>query len=229
MSLDFSISLIYTSFVIYLERNAEIIGEINKTQSLIRGKEVGASSKTTTTSVSYYESVVVGAPLHMVLKESFSNRNPLERVTHNLAFAALIYDQTPSLREELPLFIGLAIDKIGKPIGELTEDFTRGGQYRIRDLFKDEVARMGSAPQDLRMLIGGEYKGSPCLLSDAEMAHMFFEVWTEDVYQRRLGDFDTAWGHMSGFGNPPLDLLDTVTREINRYTVVSQLKGKFEY
>lgn len=197
--------------MIYLERNAEIIAEINeinRNQPLTRGKEVGASSKTFTTAVGSYESAVVGTQLYMVLKESFrSSTDPLERVTRDLVFAAVIYEHLPLLQQELPLFIGLVTDGTGKPISQLTEDFTKGGQYRIRDLFKDEVAGIDSAPQDLKMLIGGEYKGLPYLLSDEELAHMFFETWIGIDSQRRLGDFDTAWLHMSIYGDPHLDLL----------------------
>ena len=213
--------------MIYLERSAEIIAEI-RSQTLVRGKVVGRSSKTDTTSVGSYDSVMTGASLHLAVKETFgSHITPEEGVIRGLAFAGLIYDNIPVLRSELPLIIGLATEETGKQIGQLTEDFTKGGSFRIWEVFKERIIHMGAGSEDLRRLIGGEHRGLPYLLNDEELAHMFFEVEADRFEnQRRIGDFDTAWMHMSLFGDPHLDLLRQIQGEIDRYTLSCNLKSR---
>lgn len=215
--------------MIYLERNAEIIAEINRSASLTRGKEIGSSSKTFTFSVGLYESVLLGTSVHMALKERPRRRRMdlVEEVQGALVVAALVFENIPEIRAELPLFIGTVTDEKGEPLGELTEDFTRGGQYRISDLFADEVARDSSA-QEIRELIGGEYSGSPYLLEDGELVHCFFRILTEVGHShRRVGDFDTAWMHMTNWGNRHRDLEKTIGEDMSRYTVRSGLKAKY--
>ena len=215
--------------MIYLERNAEIITEINRNQlPFTRGQEVGASSKTFTVTVGSYKSTLLGTPVHIVLKESPGGTVvPLKGVKRDLTLAALIYEHLPLLRPELPLFIGLVTDEAGEPLGELTEDFTKGGQYRIRDLFRYELTGEDLAEQ-VRELIGGEHEELPHLLTYDELAHLFFKVESEDYYyQRRLGDFDTAWLHMANFGDPHRDLEDVIGGEMSRHTVGSQLQAQY--
>lgn len=212
----------------YLERNAAIIAEI-RDQSLVRGKMVGHSNKTATTSVGSYISTVIEAPLYVALKETFGPMDtPKERVSWDLAFATLIYDNIPALQPELPLFIGLATDKSGQAIGQLTEDFTKGGRHLITDIFTAQVTKIGSPPQDLKELIGGEHNGLPHLIEDSELAHMFFNILIDTGYsKRRIGDFDSAWTYMSFWGNPPRDLCTQIQRDLDQYTLRCQLTSRF--
>jgi hypothetical protein len=54
-----------------------------------------------------------------------------ERFLRSLAFVAIVSEEIPEIASKLPLFYAQLVDDSGKPIGQVTEDFSYGGQYPV--------------------------------------------------------------------------------------------------
>lgn len=178
----------------YLERNALLIAEINGGVRLSKRDVVGWSQRTRTTALGSYSSNLLGQEIFVALKETRGGLAPEQIVVRDLAWVCAVADGLPDLRPELPLFLGLLRDKNGLSVGMLTEDFSKGGKYKLWEVPEFDLPYQGPLPEQLRQFTAGE-RG---LMDPEELANMFFRVGTVgDIVERRLGDFDKACLHFS--------------------------------
>lgn len=169
----------------YLERNAEIIAEINNNIRngipISKGVEVGRSEKGTVfTSAGSYKSDVLGAELFYGIKQY--KRGYLDaKMPRDLALIRSVVSQLPYLEPEFPVFMGILSSSQGDSLGVLLEDFSQGGKLSVTELHPDFDA--DKLPIELRNAIGDPN------LDVYELAKVCFLVG--DNMTRRLGDFDS--------------------------------------
>ena len=189
--------------------------------SLKRGEEVGRSvtlddiTKTTFTSLGSYKSSELGREVYVGLKEyprrEGKNLKTALRnnVVRDLSVIRAIAERFPHLEEELPLFYGLLLDSQGNYIGMLTEDFSRGKRYEVKQGVLLDV------PSEIEPLFEHrskvEYEG---------VVEMVFLVDTDDGEERRFGDFNTVLGGISpDERNRIFPLADIVEFGEDKYTL----------
>lgn len=167
----------------YLERNQAIIDELRGVR-LERGDIVGSSSSMSFTSAGHYRSSVLGNTLYVGLKE-YTDPEKCKSSTEARALLELhcictVAEQLPHLEVELPVFYGILFDRAGKPLGIVTEDFSKGGKYEVQDMTYDR-------PELLPNELGEIFPD----MDYYELARVCFSV----NGQRRLGDFSTSWSN----------------------------------
>lgn len=201
----------------YLERNAQIIAEVGRSLRLTRGEIVSWSNSTTVTVLGSYRSELLGNQLYIALKGT-TGVTPEDRVIADLAFVSVVADQIPELEPELPLFLGLLRDQSGKALGTLTEDFSRGGRYKLWEINDFDLPNQGPLPEKLRGFVGG--RGGLLMIDDDALAGMFFKIGTVgNILERRLGDFDKACIYMSPDEREEKFPQEHIERDLNLYTI----------
>jgi len=159
----------------YLERNQRIFEELGGVR-LQRGDVVGHSSSMRFVSAGHYQSSALGNTLYVGLKEytdSKRRKSDTEpRALIEMHCIRTIAEQLPHLEAELPIFYGVLLDSEGKTLGIVTEDFSQGGRYEVRDMVDQELF-----PMELTEIIPD--------LDHYEKSKICFSA----NGQRRLGDF----------------------------------------
>ena len=162
----------------YRDTNRQILDEINRLNSLKPGIVVGRnqSGKTTVTSLGKFYSEVTGRDLDIGLKEYSRIRGDVLniQVATELGLIDLVEEHLPHLIKEFPLFHGVFLDGNGRPMGVVTEDYSKNGTVPVksvgwnREVLPYEIQRLVDRPKDLDDL------ATTCFLVDGK---------------RRIGDF----------------------------------------
>lgn len=128
-------------------------------------------------------------------------------VSRNLALLDAVESAVPQLLGEFPVFCGLLSCR-GLPIGELTEDFSRGGQVRVKEV--NTLSPLDSPPPELipKELIAAS--GYP--IHNDDLARMCFLV----DGKRRIGDLKHAFSP-EAYQNPQRFDIQKVLKELDRY------------
>ena len=164
----------------YLTRNQVLLQEIAQTALLQRGSIIGISeNETKVSTLGSYHSQTLERTLFLALKEF---RRDIEiEVLRSLSILEVIAERFPHLRDELPTIYGLLKNRLGKPIGVITEDFSEGRRYKVDDvadkLFGAKYPHL--VPHELQSLTGKESE----LFDLASVAFLVNG-------KRRLGDFN---------------------------------------
>ena len=166
----------------YLERNQLVIAEMGQKLRLERGKLIAdhhgfmTDRTTTVTSLGHYPSELLRGEVYVGLKE-YSNKSKRTLpvvVATDLAIIHGAEQYVPQLLPEFPIFYGLLARSNGEPLGVLTEDFSKGGKYKVKDMYDSDR----NLPKELEALVGKR-------IDPYELATVCFTV----NGQRRLGDF----------------------------------------
>ena len=119
----------------YLERNADLIAEINgEVRRGLRFDQVyraESDSGTKYFTVGEYPSGVLGRTLFLGIKER--KRLGKNRVAMDLGIARTIADRIPQFEPELPAFIGL-LEENGIEKGEIVEDVSDAWQKSVEEM-----------------------------------------------------------------------------------------------
>lgn len=162
----------------YRDTNKQILEEITRLNSLRVGHVVGKNElgKTTITSLGKFYSNVMGQELHIGLKEYVESPCDILniQVPCELGLIDLVERNLPEFINEFPFFHGVLLDANGKPIGVITEDYSRNGTTPV-----DSVGwNKGVLPYEIQKLIGKpkdlDDLATTCFLVDGK---------------RRIGDF----------------------------------------
>lgn len=160
------------------DTNRQIIEEINACGSLTIGPVVGEndSVRTKVTSLGKIHSVSLGRDLDLALKEYDGKRGDSlnMRVACELGLMDLVERNLPHLIWEFPLIHGVFLDLGGKPIGVITEDYSRGGTVPVTGVGQDRKI----LPYELQNLFG-----KPTGLDDLATTAFLVDGL------RRIGDF----------------------------------------
>ncbi len=196
----------------YRDTNREILAEINRLGSVSVGRiPIGRSERGTTTvsSLGSFYSAVLGQTAYVALKEyaeSSREKDDLElRVACELGVIDLIEKNLPQLISEVPRFHGVLLDAQGKPVGVITEDYSRGGTAPVRD-------RIADLPYDLQKLMG-----KPKYPKDLETACFLVDE------KRRIGDFGVF---TEGTSDEKSRLSGDYIDRMDAYTVRVMLEGR---
>jgi hypothetical protein len=141
------------------DTNRQILEEINRLNSLKSGTVIGRnqSGKTTVTYLGKFHSEAVGRDLDIGLKEYSSKTEDVLniQVATELGLIDLVEKNFPHLVGEFPLFHGVFLDENGKPIGVVTEDYSKNGTVPVRsvgwnrDVLPYEIQGLVDRPKDL--------------------------------------------------------------------------------
>jgi hypothetical protein len=196
----------------YRDTNRQILEEINRLNSLKSGTVIGKnqSGKTTVTTLGKFYSEVAGRDLDIGLKEySGSQGDVLNiKVATELGLIDLVEENFPSLVQEFPLFHGVFLDGNGKPIGVVTEDYSKNGTFPVesvgwnRDVLPYEIQGLMDRPKDLDDL------ATTCFLVDGK---------------RRIGDFGEF---TMGSAKEKLELGKNYLDTMDIYSVKVALEGR---
>ena len=190
----------------YQDTNKQILEEITRLNSLSPGHIAGRneSGKTTVTSFGKFYSNVMGQELHIGLKEyAGTSRDTLNmKVACELGLIDLVERNLPDFINEFPKFHGVLLDAHGKPVGVITEDYSRNGTTLVnsvgwnKSVLPYEIQKLMGRPTDLDDL------ATTCFLVDGK---------------RRIGDFGEF---TMGTANEKLKLARDALKE-----AVSEIKG----
>ena len=143
----------------YRDINKQILEELTGLNSLRVGHVVGKneSGKTTVTSFGKFYSNVMGQELHIGLKEyaGVSGDTLNMRVACELGLIDLVERNLPEVIDEFPQFHGVLLDANRKPIGVITEDYSKNGTIPVnsvgwnRKVLPYEVQTLMGKPTDL--------------------------------------------------------------------------------
>ena len=171
----------------YLERNHTILQEMSSAR-LSKGLQVGVSltgdgkPKTVFNCLGNYDSEFLACELYTGLKRTLRHNSDTvsARATAELAVIRHIAQFYPHLVPELPAFYGLLVGKNGESLGSITEDFSKGGLYKVEDVFTPFMIKH-------RERIPTELKNAfvDMELDEEDLARMCFIV----NGARRIGDF----------------------------------------
>ncbi len=162
----------------YLERNAELIAEVGQNLRLKRDEVVGSSGQTTVYVSGSYHSSILGHELFVGIKQCTS---PDMQVAIALSFISVVTEKMPELASELPLFCGLVVGRVNKPLVVITEDFSEGNKHRV----------FGCSPRDiLPVELSHVFEGQS--IHPFELRHLCFMV----NGRRRMGDFNSIMGDL---------------------------------
>lgn len=195
----------------YKNTNKQILEEIARLSSLRSGKVIGRnrSGRTTVTSLGKFRSEVAGRDLHIGLKEYCGIQSVLDMVVATeLGLIDLVEENLPHLVDEFPLFHGIFLDKSGKPIGVVTEDFSKNGTARVESVREDSDV----LPHEIQKLIG-----RPDYLDDLATTCFIVDG------RRRIGDFGEF---TMGSVDVKMELAKNYFDNINDYSVKVALKGR---
>lgn len=122
----------------YLERNAHLIKELDSLK-IERGQERGKGGNLIFYSLGSYNSTHMDEEVYVGLKQPLksgerSEANLKDRVIFELAVMQVVSEVFPHWLPRLPLFHGLLVDGENKPLGILTEDFSRNGKSSVDSL-----------------------------------------------------------------------------------------------
>lgn len=196
----------------YRDTNRQILEEISRLNSLKSGTIVGRnqSGKTTVTYLGKFHSDVTRRDLDIGLKEYSGKTGDILnlQIATELGLIDLVERNFPHLVDEFPLFHGVFLDKNGKPIGVVTEDYSKNGTVPVRsvgwdrDILPYEIQGLVDRPKDLDDL------ATTCFLVDGK---------------RRIGDF----GEFT-FGDVKykLKLAENYLETIETYSVRVALEGR---
>src|SRR3989338_7814582 len=121
----------------YLERNSRLIAETGVNLNIQRGATRGESGNILFSSVGSFFSQETGSDVYVGMKEPKDKEGSLagemlrERFVFELAVMSVVAENMPHLLPELPLFYCLLVDKNGKPMAIVTEDFSKDGQNYV--------------------------------------------------------------------------------------------------
>ena len=167
----------------YRETNRQILEEVARLSSLKIGPIIGenASGKTTVKSLGKFYSNVLGDDLYVGLKEygiipENTRASSLNmRVACELGVIDLVEKDLPDLIKEFPLFHGLLLDTNKKPIGVITEDYSKAGTISVNNVGEENRDVL---PYEIQKLLGKpkypEDLATTCFIVDE---------------RRRIGDF----------------------------------------
>lgn len=195
----------------WLERNSQLLAEVQTEARLQKGLEVGRSGKTTVTAFGSYHSTILGGELYLCLK--VVQGKPSDRAISNLAFIRTAVGELPHLEPEFPQLLGLLRNgRNGRELGILTEDFSQGTKLKVVEVSGDDIAVL---PRELLGLVGPLGRDE-----NYELAKTCFLVQREDgSKKRRLGDFDTIRAQMDFTEKFVRFSQDDIDENLGLYTV----------
>ena len=157
-----------------------------------------------------FYSNVMGQELHIGLKEyaGVSGDTLNMRVACELGLIDLVERNLPEFVDEFPQFHGVLLDANGKPIGVITEDYSKNRTLPVHSVEWNRVA----LPYEIQKLMG-----KPTDLDD--LATTCFLVGEK----RRIGDFGEF---IMGTANEKLELARAYLENMDAYSVKVALKGR---
>lgn len=204
----------------YLERNAQVIAEMQERFHPARGQVVGGSDKTTVTAIGSYLSELFGGRLYVALKEVRHERrsvNYWQRLVNDLTAVAGIANNIPQLLPKLPFFVGIIQNSNSEYGGIITEDLSQDGKMRVRQSSEGALSKDDPEIQALRNLLSGRR----ATYSEESLANIYFVLETpagDSIW--RMGDFD-----QTRFCLGPREIeerfpYDDVVPNVDRHTLV---------
>lgn len=190
----------------YLERNTELIAELNteirKGLPLPSVYVEKSLSGTVFSRGSSYDSKILQRRLSLGLKEN-SKRNAMAPF-FELAFLKLLLDAAPHYEPEIPIIYASVGGESGKGMRLLVEDFSSNGEHTVWPM-----SYSGRLPTDIRLV-------NP-RLSDEDLQNASFYIKdAEDNVTRKIGDFDK----LMPWGDPEFEtVFEQVLAQKQDYTV----------
>lgn len=171
----------------YLERNELILKEVGEhlqTRELLNDSQIEEMQWRQFVPIGSFYSTVLQSTLFAGLKD-FHEHGPFQRAEEELAVIGIIDHNLPHLTPELPQFYGVLIDRRGKEVGLVMEDFSRGDEFPVPDYHHVLKGMKGADNMQLPYEINDLFQG----IGVAQLNHLAFLV----DGQRKLGDFDKTF------------------------------------
>lgn len=202
----------------YLDRNRALLDEVKQRLKLSRTLR-GQGSKTLFYSAGKYESDILVESVYVGIKQPrYSGIWPLGppwRAAAELSIILAIEREYPDMLSKCPVFLGLLNDKNDKPVGLVTEDFSKGGLHKVRDAAEVYTNPKLAIPEirKLRKLIGNPNVNEDTLGADLIRACFVVNGGI------KIGDFDTLPAFFGGEDFSRIRMQLDLEKELDAYSL----------